>query len=86
MTNVTVSIVDGTQKENVDWVTIDNVRWGDNGAAFGTTKTVTAGNQNLTVHKTTAQHTIGPQQVAIAGDAMIVNITVNDATIIVQTA
>jgi hypothetical protein len=84
MTNVTVNIVGGTQKENTEAVTIANVRWGLNGTAnFGKGQNVPEGDQDLTVYKTTPPNQISIK-VQVSGDAQVVNIQVNDKEIIVN--
>ena len=44
MSNVTVKIVGGTDKENLTAITVGTRRWGDNGASWGTSQVVAAGN------------------------------------------
>lgn len=43
MSNVTVKIVGGTDKENLTAITVGDKRWGENGAAWGTSQSVPAG-------------------------------------------
>jgi hypothetical protein len=84
MTNVTVKIAGGSEKENTTAVTVGAKRWGDNGTArFGQAQAVDAGNRTLTAYKITEPTSIAIT-VEVSGDNQTFNVTVNKDTISVS--
>lgn len=87
MTNVTVNITGGTEKESVTAATLGDKRWGLNGGAqFGQPLAVAAGDKTLTVYKTTDPTSI-PKARNVPDQASVTfNVTVDASSISVSVA
>ncbi|WP_411880453.1 hypothetical protein [Polaromonas sp. YR568] len=87
MTNVTVNITAGTDKENVTAATLGDKRWGLNGGAqFGQPLAVAAGDKTITIYKTTNPTSIAQARNVPDQANVTFNVTVNQNAIVVAVA
>ncbi|WP_153014230.1 hypothetical protein [Pseudomonas sp. EpS/L25] len=80
--NVTVESPSGTQKENVKAIMVGDARWGENGAAYNTSKQVESGTRTVTVTKTTHPKEIKKDHLIPEHDSTL-KIEVKDTEIVI---
>ena len=63
MPNITAKVTGGTDKENLSAITLGSKRWGQNGAAWGTSQSVPVGNAAITAYYSSQQSSAGSVEV-----------------------